>query len=75
VRIHRRQQTVTQIHSVDRGRPIEDQAHQPLMFLSGTVTGVAERWAIIEKEAFALVEKVKGLITCCISQGAFCCSP
>jgi hypothetical protein len=45
------------------------------MFLSGTVTGVAERWAIIEKEAFALVEKVKGLITCCISQGAFCCSP
>ncbi len=50
---------VTQIPSADRGRPIEDQAHQPLMFLSGTFTGAAERWAIIEKEAFALVESVK----------------
>jgi hypothetical protein len=29
------------------------------MFLSGTFTVAAERWAIIEKEAFALVETVK----------------
>ncbi len=29
------------------------------MFLSGTFTGAAERWAIIEKEAFALVETAK----------------
>ncbi len=50
---------VTQIPSADRGRPIEDKAHQPLMFLSGTFTGAAERYAIIENEVFALVETVK----------------
>ncbi len=50
---------VAHIPPADRGRPIEYQAHHPLMFLSGTFTGVAERWAIIEKEAFTLVETVK----------------
>ncbi len=50
---------VTQIPAEDSGRPLEDQAHQPLMFLSGAFTGAAGRWPIIEKEAFALVETVK----------------
>jgi hypothetical protein len=50
---------VTQITPADRCRPIEVQAHQPMMLLSETFTGVAERWAIIEKEAFALLETVK----------------
>ncbi len=65
---------VTQIPSADRGRPIEDQAHQPLMFLSGTFTGAAERWALIEKEAFALVETVKRADYMLHRPGAFTCS-
>jgi hypothetical protein len=39
------------------------------MFLIGTFTGAAERWAIIEKEAFALVETVKRADYCICSTG------
>ncbi len=37
-------------------KAFEDQDHEPLMFLSGTFTGAALRWAIVEKEAYAIVE-------------------
>ena len=35
------------------------QDHEPLMFLSGTFSGAAKKWSIIEKEAFAIVEACK----------------
>ncbi|KAH9089265.1 hypothetical protein Ae201684P_001468 [Aphanomyces euteiches] len=41
--------------------PLEDQRHQPLAFLSGAFTGTSERWPIVEKEAFAVVESCKRL--------------
>ncbi|KAH9119621.1 hypothetical protein AeMF1_007787, partial [Aphanomyces euteiches] len=41
----------TQILSEDLSLPLEDQRHEPLAFLSGTFTGVSQRWPIVEKEA------------------------
>jgi hypothetical protein len=40
---------VMQILSVDCGRPIENQAHLPLMFLGGTFTGATERRILSRK--------------------------
>jgi hypothetical protein len=40
-------------------RDVESQAHEPLMFLSGTFSGAAKHWAIVEKEAFAILETCK----------------
>ncbi|KMS64846.1 hypothetical protein BVRB_042070, partial [Beta vulgaris subsp. vulgaris] len=37
-------------------RDIADQGHEPLAFLSGTFRGAQQRWAIIEKEAFPIME-------------------
>lgn len=50
---------ITQVPEGDTEKAVEDQRHQPLMFLSGTFSGAASRWATVEKEAFALVETVK----------------
>ncbi len=50
---------ITQVPMEHVTRAFEDQHHEPLMFLSGTFTGAASRWATVEKEAFALVETVK----------------
>jgi hypothetical protein len=50
---------VTQIPREHKTRVLEEQDHQPLMFLSGTFSGTAKKWAIVEKEAFALVETCK----------------
>ncbi|KAF0701908.1 hypothetical protein AaE_016248 [Aphanomyces astaci] len=47
---------ITQVPPDQLHRPIDAQNHQPLMFLSGTFTGAAGRWAIVEKEAYAIVE-------------------
>jgi hypothetical protein len=43
--------------SVDK--PVEDQDHAPFMFVSGTYSRVASRWAIAEKEAYAIVETLR----------------
>jgi hypothetical protein len=48
-----------QIPSDQRHLNVNEQAHDPLMFLSGTFSWAASRWAIVEKEAFALIECVK----------------
>jgi hypothetical protein len=40
-------------------KPVEDQEHAPFMFVSGTFTGAASRWAIAEKEAYAIVETLR----------------
>ncbi|KAF0739334.1 hypothetical protein Ae201684_004903 [Aphanomyces euteiches] len=47
---------ITQIPMEDQSRPLAAQRHEPLMFLSGTFSGAASRWAIVEKEAYAIVE-------------------
>jgi hypothetical protein len=38
--------------------PVHDQQHQPLAFTFGRFRGPQERWAIPEKEAFAVIETV-----------------
>ncbi|KAH9182886.1 hypothetical protein AeNC1_015138, partial [Aphanomyces euteiches] len=50
---------ITQIPSEHLHRPLESQDHEPLMFLSGKFTGASTSWAIVEKEAFTIVETVK----------------
>ncbi len=47
---------VTQVSMDNREKQVEDQDHEPLFFLSGTFSGAAERWSIVEKETFAIVE-------------------
>ena len=47
---------VTQISPEAEDLVLEDQDHEPLMVLSGSFSGAASRWAIVEKEAFVIVE-------------------
>ena len=42
-------------------KPLEDQAHEPLAFLSGTFKGASLRWSTTEKEAYAIVASCKRL--------------
>lgn len=50
-----------QIPKVQTNEEVEKQDHQPLAFLSGSFTGPASNWSIIEKEAFSVVESMKRL--------------
>ncbi|KAE9289660.1 hypothetical protein PF008_g25832 [Phytophthora fragariae] len=52
---------VSQLDPLEVSRPLEDQHHQPLAFLSGRFVGAAARWPTIEKEAFAIVEATRRL--------------
>ena len=52
---------VTQVPTADIGEPLDEQQHEPLAFLSGKFVGAPSRWAIVEKEAFAIVESCKRL--------------
>lgn len=47
---------LTQVSKDDQRKPIEDQNHQPLCFLSGCFKGSAANWSVPEKEGFAIVE-------------------
>jgi hypothetical protein len=47
---------ITQISPATAQRPLSEQDHEPLLMLSGTFSGSAKRWAIVEKEAYAIVE-------------------
>ncbi|ETV74095.1 hypothetical protein H257_11397 [Aphanomyces astaci] len=49
----------TQVPFEDLVLPLEEQRHHPLAFLSGAFTGASERWPIVDKEAFAVVESCK----------------
>lgn len=40
-------------------REFSEQHHEPLMMISGTFSGAAKRWAIVEKEAYAIGETCK----------------
>ena len=46
----------TQLPVSQMGAALEDQQHQPLLFMSGKFTSHSERWSIAEKEGFAIVE-------------------
>jgi hypothetical protein len=52
---------VTQVEVGELAKPLKDQVHQPLAFLSGSFKGAASRWPIVEKEAYAIVETCKRL--------------
>jgi hypothetical protein len=62
---------VTQIPQEDKDLPIEKQRHQLLAFLSHAFKGCQLRWAIIEKEAYALVTTCVRLDYLLIRQGGF----
>lgn len=57
---------LTQVPREQLQLEVEKQHHEPLSFLSGSFTGSAANWSIVEKEAFAVVEsfcKLDYLIT------------
>lgn len=62
---------VTQVEPTMLSRPRDDQAHEPLAFLSGRFVGAASRWPIVEKEAFAVVETCKRLEYILLRPGGF----
>ncbi|KAH9109965.1 hypothetical protein AeMF1_015085 [Aphanomyces euteiches] len=51
----------TQVPHEDLAKPVGEQRHEPLAFLSGAFRGASYRWPIVEKEAFAVVESCKRL--------------
>jgi RNase H-like domain found in reverse transcriptase len=53
---------VTQVPPKDLGKPLADQRHEPLAFISGAFKGASSRWPIVEKEAFAIVETTDRLV-------------
>ena len=49
---------ITQVPQPMLSSPIEDQDHEPLLFLSGEFKKSQLHWAIIEKEAFPIIQAV-----------------
>jgi RNase H-like domain found in reverse transcriptase len=49
---------LTQVRKTDRHLPIEEKRHEPLGFLSGSFKGPLASWAIVEKEAYSIVESM-----------------
>ncbi|KAE8980660.1 hypothetical protein PR001_g23652 [Phytophthora rubi] len=52
---------VTQLPAGEAQRPLAQQDHRPLAFLSGRFVGAESRWSTIEKEAYAIVEATRRL--------------
>ncbi|KAF0704575.1 Aste57867_7321 [Aphanomyces stellatus] len=61
----------TQVPPSDLDKPLEDQRHEPLAFISGTFDGASARWPIVEKEAYAVVESCKQLDYLIVRPGGF----
>jgi RNase H-like domain found in reverse transcriptase/Reverse transcriptase (RNA-dependent DNA polymerase) len=49
---------LTQVRKTDRHLPIEEPRHEPIGFLSGSFRGPLASWAIVEKEAYSIVESM-----------------
>lgn len=49
---------LTQVPSDQRRRPIEEQEHEPLCFLSSAFTKASLNWSVPEKEGFAIVQSM-----------------
>ncbi|OWZ12885.1 hypothetical protein PHMEG_00013885 [Phytophthora megakarya] len=47
---------ITQISPETADRELSEQDHEPLLMLSGTFSGSARRWAIVENEVYAIIE-------------------
>ena len=47
---------LTQVPAQDRVKDLENQAHEPLCFLSGVFSGSSANWSVPEKEGYAIVE-------------------
>lgn len=47
---------LSQVPHTERRKPIEEQSHEPLCFLSGAFKGSSANWSVPEKEGFAIVE-------------------
>jgi RNase H-like domain found in reverse transcriptase len=47
---------LTDVRKADRHLPIEEKRYEPLGFLSGSFKGPLSSWAIVEKEAYSIVE-------------------
>lgn len=47
---------LTQSPEAEERKPVENQIHEPMCFLSGTFRSSAERWSVPEKEGYAIVE-------------------
>ncbi|GMF50149.1 unnamed protein product [Phytophthora fragariaefolia] len=52
---------VLQLPQGQLDHPLSEQELRPVAFICGSVKGASSRWAIIEKEAFAIVEPCKRL--------------
>ncbi|OWZ21917.1 hypothetical protein PHMEG_0003470 [Phytophthora megakarya] len=61
----------TQVTESDLGKPLHEQDHRPLAFLSGRFTGAQLGWPTIEKEAYAIVESAKRLEDLLLRPGEF----
>jgi hypothetical protein len=62
---------VTQILIEDAVRPLEEQRHEQLAFLSGKFVCAASRWPTVEKEAFVIVKSCKRLEYLLLRPGGF----
>lgn len=51
----------TQCYSSELEKPIHEQCHKPLAFLSGTFSEREEHWSTYEREAFAIVQAFRRL--------------
>ena len=49
---------ITQIPAEDLPKPVQEQDHKPLAFVSGKFRGSQLRWAIIDKEAYFIGEQL-----------------
>ena len=47
---------LTQVPKEDRKLPLEDQRHKPMGFVSGRFKKASFAWAIVEEEAYAILE-------------------
>ncbi|GMF18554.1 unnamed protein product [Phytophthora fragariaefolia] len=61
----------TQVNESDLSKPLSEQEHRPLAFLSGRFTGAQLRWPTIEKEAYAIVKSAKRLEYLLLRPGGF----
>ena len=52
---------ITQVPKSESNLELEEQQHEPLSFHSGSFTGSAFNWRIMEKESFAVVESMSKL--------------
>ncbi|KAH9107235.1 hypothetical protein LEN26_001687 [Aphanomyces euteiches] len=61
----------TQVPLSDLDLPLEEQRHEPLAFVSGSFTGASQRWPIVEKEAYAMMQSCKNLDYLIVRPGGF----